>query len=115
MSALINLLLLTLIVGVDIAKFKHVARAQDYRGVELGRPITFENNREGFEFFVRWFRMIATEQGFKDTIVGMEPTGHYWLNLAYYLGEQQILCGVVNPLHVKKRCCRISPDSQQCH
>lgn len=38
----------TLIVGVDIAKFKHVARAQDYRGVELGRPITFENNREGF-------------------------------------------------------------------
>ncbi|TCM90823.1 hypothetical protein EV294_110180, partial [Paenibacillus sp. BK033] len=35
----------TLIVGVDIAKFKHVARAQDYRGVEFGKPITFENNR----------------------------------------------------------------------
>ncbi|WP_306616144.1 hypothetical protein [Paenibacillus sp. GD4] len=32
----------------------------------------------------------------------MEPTGHYWLNLAYYSGEQQVLCGVVNPLHVKK-------------
>ncbi|MCU6792537.1 IS110 family transposase [Paenibacillus sp. WQ 127069] len=92
----------TLIIGVDIAKFKHVARAQDYRGVELGRPITFENNREGFELFVRWFRNIATEQGFVDAIVGMEPTGHYWLNLAYYLGEQQVLCGVVNPLHVKK-------------
>jgi len=92
----------TLIVGVDIAKFKHVARAQDYRGVELGRPITFENNREGFELFVRWFRKIAAELGFKDAIVGMEPTGHYWLNLAYYLGEQQVLCGVVNPLHVKK-------------
>jgi hypothetical protein len=28
----------TLIVGVDIAKFKHVARAQDYRGVEFGKP-----------------------------------------------------------------------------
>jgi len=26
----------TLIVGVDIAKFKHVGRAQDYRGVEFG-------------------------------------------------------------------------------
>lgn len=23
----------TLIIGVDIAKFKHVARAQDYRGI----------------------------------------------------------------------------------
>jgi len=33
----------------------------------------------------------------------MEPTGHYWLNLAYYPGEQQVLCVVVNPLHVKKK------------
>ncbi len=92
----------TLIVGVDIAKFKHVARAQDYRGVEFGKSNTFENNREGFERFVSRFRKIATEQGFKDVIVGMEPTGHYWLNLAYNLKEQQVLCGVVNPLHVKK-------------
>ena len=27
----------------DIGKFKHVARAQDNRGVEFGKPITFEN------------------------------------------------------------------------
>ncbi|MDQ1914873.1 IS110 family transposase [Paenibacillus sp. GD4] len=92
----------TLVVGVDIAKFKHVARAQDNRGVEFGKSISFENSREGFELFVSWFKKIATEQGFQDVIVGMEPTGHYWLNLAYYLGEQQVLCGVVNSLHVKK-------------
>lgn len=42
----------TLIVGVDIAKFKHVARAQDFRGVEYGKPIMFENSLEGFECFV---------------------------------------------------------------
>lgn len=92
----------TLIVGVDIAKFKHVARAQDYRGVEFGKPITFENNREGFEMFVSWFRKIATEQEVQDVIVGMEPTGHYWLNLVHFLKEQDITCAVVNPLHVKK-------------
>ncbi|MDQ0875976.1 transposase [Paenibacillus sp. V4I3] len=92
----------TLIVGVDIAKFKHVARAQDYRGVEFGKPITFENNREGFELFVNWYQKISTEQGFQDVIVGMEPTGHYWLNLAYYLREKRFRYGVVNPLHVKK-------------
>lgn len=92
----------TLIIGVDIAKFKHVARAQDFRGVEYGKPITFENSLEGFELFTRWFRKISTDQGFLDVIVGMEPTGHYWLNLAYYLKENRILCGVVNPLHVKK-------------
>ncbi|WP_029517697.1 IS110 family transposase [Paenibacillus polymyxa] len=78
----------TLIIGVDIAKFKHVARAQDYRGVEFEKAITFENDREGFELFVSWFRKIATEQGFQDVIVGMEPTDHYWLNLAHFLKEQ---------------------------
>lgn len=92
----------TLIVGVDIAKFKHVARAQDYRGVEFGKPITFENNREGFELFVNWFWEISKEQSFRDVIVGMEPTGHYWLNLVYFLKEKHVKYGVVNPLHVKK-------------
>lgn len=58
----------TLIVGVDIAKFKHVARAQDYRGVEFGKPIAFENNREGFGLFVSWFEKLTTEQGFQDVI-----------------------------------------------
>lgn len=92
----------TLIVGVDIAKFKHVARAQDCRGVEFGKPIAFENNREGFEYLVSWFEKLGAEQGFQDVIVGMEPTGHYWLNLAHFLREQQVKYGVVNPLHVKK-------------
>ncbi|WP_414858795.1 IS110 family transposase [Paenibacillus sp. Soil724D2] len=35
-------------------------------------------------------------------MVGMEPTGHYWLNLAHFLREKQVMYGVVNPLHVKK-------------
>jgi transposase len=34
-------------------------------------------------------------------IVGMEPTGHYWLNLAHILKENQIKFVAVNPLHVK--------------
>lgn len=42
------------------------------------------------------------EQGSQDVIVGMEPTGHYWLNLAHFLREQHVTCAVVNPLHVKK-------------
>jgi transposase len=92
----------TLIIGVDIAKFKHVARAQDFRGVEFGKPIAFENSLEGFQNFINWFRKIMLEHEFKDVLVGMEPTGHYWLNLVHYLKEHHISCGVVNPLHVKK-------------
>lgn len=91
-----------LIVGVDIAKFKHVARAQDFRGVEFGKPITFQNTLEGFELFVTWFRKIMADHGCEDVVVGMEPTGQYWLNLAHYLRGQAIAFGVVNPLHVKK-------------
>jgi transposase len=35
-------------------------------------------------------------------IIGMEPTGHYWLNLAHYLKEKEIKFVVVNPIHVMK-------------
>ncbi|SFJ59586.1 Transposase [Paenibacillus sp. UNC496MF] len=45
---------------------------------------------------------IATEQGLQDVIVGVEPTGHYWLSLAHYLRKRQVLCGVINPLQVMK-------------
>lgn len=35
-------------------------------------------------------------------IVGMEPTGHYWLNLAKWLSEHHIEVVLVNPHLVKK-------------
>jgi len=33
----------TLVIGIDIAKHHHVARAQDYRGMELGSTCFFDN------------------------------------------------------------------------
>lgn len=35
-------------------------------------------------------------------IFGVEPTGHYWLSLAYYLTAKEYDFVVVNPMHVKK-------------
>ncbi|MED1206112.1 IS110 family transposase, partial [Heyndrickxia acidicola] len=92
----------TLIIGVDIAKFKHVARAQDFRGIEFGSPCQFENTKEGFEYFLKWFMEIKKEQRMEKVMVGMEPTGHYWFNLAHMLKENRIKFVAVNPLHVKK-------------
>ena len=77
----------TLIVGVDIAKFKHVARAQDDRGKILGKALTFTNTTEGFEGFFAWLEEMQHKHEKSDVLVGMEPTGHYWLNLAYTLGD----------------------------
>ncbi len=44
-----------------------------------------ENNLEGFENIVNWFRKIILEHEYKDVLVGMESTGTYWLNLVHYL------------------------------
>ncbi|MBS4203646.1 IS110 family transposase [Lederbergia citrea] len=92
----------TLIVGVDIAKHNHVARAQDFRGLELGKTCFFENTKAGFHSFLDWINQLV--KGFKlnQVIVGMEPTGHYWLNLAHLLKENNIKFVSVNPLHVKR-------------
>lgn len=92
----------TLIIGVDIAKFKHVARAQDFRGMEFGSPCYFENTKEGFEHFLTWISELKREQAMEKVMVGMEPTGHYWFNLAQILKENEIKFVAVNPLHVKK-------------
>ncbi|QOK30097.1 IS110 family transposase (plasmid) [Cytobacillus oceanisediminis] len=92
----------TLIIGVDIAKFKHVARAQDFRGMEFGTPCYFENTKEGFEHFLHWISETKKARSMEKVIVGMEPTGHYWFNLAHILKENEIKFVAVNPLHVKK-------------
>ncbi|ART74860.1 IS110 family transposase [Sutcliffiella horikoshii] len=92
----------TLIIGVDIAKFKHVARAQDFRGLEFGAPCHFENTQTHFEMFLDWIKQLMNENEMEKVIIGMEPTGHYWLNLAHCLKEKEIKFVVVNPMHVKK-------------
>jgi transposase len=92
----------TLIVGVDIAKYKHVARAQDFRGQEFRKAFHFENTNSDFNHFLVWIQQLMIEQGMEKVIVGMEPTGHYWLNLAHFLKDQCIQFVVVNPMHVKK-------------
>jgi transposase len=93
----------TLVVGVDIAKHTHVARAQDFRGIQYGKPISFSNSRLGFNQFLHWIKEMNEEQGKSEVIVGMEPTGHYWLPLEQYLkGQEGVKTVVVNPAHVKK-------------
>lgn len=92
----------TLIVGVDIGSETHYARAFDYRGIELGRLVIFENSAEGFAKFDRWVAENARLHGKKEVIVGMEPTGHYWFSLGFHLLEGQVKIALVNPFHVKR-------------
>ncbi|EOW8912850.1 IS110 family transposase [Listeria monocytogenes] len=92
----------TLIVGIDIAKHKHVARAQDFRGIQFGKALTFGNSEPGFQSLMEWIKSLQSKQSKQELIIGMEPTGHYWLPLAYWLKEKNVKIVVVNPAHVKQ-------------
>ncbi|AXN40853.1 IS110 family RNA-guided transposase [Peribacillus butanolivorans] len=91
-----------LVVGVDIAQQFHVARAVNYRGIVVGDPLTFENNEEGFNRFLEWINKLKAKNSLDITIVGMEPTGHYWINLSKWLSNEKIDGVTVNP-HLVKR------------
>lgn len=92
----------TLIVGIDIAKDKHVARAQDDRGIEFGKRLIFDNRIHGFEMLLNWVKRHQKENNKTHVIFGVEPTGHFWFSLAYYLTAKGYDFVLVNPMHVKK-------------
>lgn len=92
----------TVIIGIDVAKHKHVARAIDDRGHDLAKRFVFTNDFTGFKRLLDWAYHLLGETNRKDLILGMEPTGHYWLNLAYYLKAQELHAVVVNPMKVKR-------------
>ena len=77
----------TLVIGVDIGSETHYARAFDWRGLELGKT---------------WAEGLAEKTAKSNIMVGAEPTGHYWFNLASYLKEHHIKLVLVNPYHVKQ-------------
>jgi len=91
-----------LVVGVDIAQQFHVARAVNFRGIVVGDPLTFNNNEEGFASFLKWIKNLQRLNNLDEAIVGMEPTGHYWINLSKWLSNQDIEVVTVNPHLVKK-------------
>ncbi|MBT2671219.1 transposase [Streptomyces sp. ISL-14] len=86
-----------LIVGVDIAQQLHVARAVNFRGIVVGDPLTFENNEDGFASLLKWMDKLQRLKKLEVAIVGMEPTGHYWINLSKWLFKQGIEVVTVNP------------------
>ncbi|MED0717223.1 IS110 family transposase, partial [Aeribacillus composti] len=84
------------------AKDKHVARAQDDRGIEFGKRLIFENRIHGFQMLLDWVNRHQQENDKNHVIFGVEPTGPYWLHLAYFLTAKGYDFVLVNPMHVKK-------------
>jgi len=77
----------TLIIGIDVSKITHVARATDYRGIELSKTHPFNNNIKGFREFLRWIHTLTIVHDKPEIIIGMEPTGPYGHTLAQFLND----------------------------
>ena len=92
----------TLVVGIDIAKHKHFACAIDDRGRMLEKSFPILQTRDGFEGFYKRLLTLKNTHNKKEILVGFEPTGHYWMNLAHFLNSYGIPYVMVNPMHVNR-------------
>lgn len=92
----------TLVIGVDIAKKKHYGCAVDERGRILQKAFPFTQSFDGFEKFYKTILDLKVVHQKSEVIVGFEPTGHYWMNLAAYLTNHGIRFVMVNPMHVNR-------------
>lgn len=82
------------LVGIDIGKNKHFFCVMNKdTGELLVDPVSFSNNKEGFDFLVNKLKPFS-----KDSIlIGMEDTGHYHFALLKYLLNKHFTVALINP------------------
>jgi transposase len=88
----------TLVIGVDLARHTHVARARFYDG-SYTRPVKVPNTRAGF---LALTEQIGAWKSRPDSsvIIGVESTGSYGVNLVRWLSEYGCRVVLVPSLHV---------------
>lgn len=83
-------------IGIDIAKNNHEASIIDNNGKLLAKSISFTNSIKGCDKFFSFLSSFNLETS--DIIIGMEATGHYWLNLYSYLINLGFTVYAINPI-----------------
>lgn len=91
-------LFMTYFVGVDIAKFNHVACIIDINGQVISDPFVFENTIEGFQLFISHI----DSYHHNDLFIGFESTAHYHENFANYLTKHSYSYELINPILSKR-------------
>ena len=83
-------------VGIDIAKKTHQAAIIYSDGKLIGKPFKVSNTVDGFNVFLE--KLTAVNTDLSQFEIGMEATGHYWLNLYTWLSDKGFRLHVINPL-----------------
>ena len=89
-------------VGVDPHKRQHAIVLRTPQAQVLSK-FKICNDRAGFEELQRRCEQFRQQTGASQVIFAIEPGGHYWRNLGYFLLEQETPFRLVNPLTLKRQ------------
>ena len=85
---------MTIYVGIDIAKYEHVASIYDpSKGELILDSLHFDNNLKGFKSLLSKLKSFLKS----DVVIAFESTAHYHQNLFNFLTVQKYKCYLINP------------------
>ncbi|MFH5971696.1 IS110 family RNA-guided transposase [Clostridium perfringens] len=81
---------MNLYIGVDIGKELNYASFLNEKGIEIDKRFKFKNNYLGFLKLKDNIDKLTYDYNLKydDILVGFESTGHYWINVDWFLTEK---------------------------
>ena len=91
-----------LIVGIDVSKDRHHAFFRTVPGRTLLKRLVFENSYEGFERLLSQVEVLRLENGLREVVFGMEPTGNYHKPLGEFLIRRLAQVGLVSHVAAKE-------------
>jgi transposase len=91
-----------LCVSIDISKYFHVAMVHNGLGEIVTPPFEVDIYQSGFDHLCQKIDAAKLTSQAKLVLVGMEPTGHYFENLARHLLDRSQPVRLINSFSVKK-------------
>lgn len=81
---------MNLYIGIDIGKEFNYASFLNEKGVEIDKRFKFKNNYLGFLKLKDNIDKLTYDYNFKydDILIGFESTGHYWINIDWFITEK---------------------------
>ncbi len=86
-----------LYVGIDVAKNKHDCCIIDSDGVICKDPFIIQNNRIGYDHLKETIESLSKNEK-KVVKIGLEPTGHYSINITEFFANEGYNIISINPL-----------------
>jgi transposase len=91
-----------LIVGIDVSKDRHHSFFGTAPGKTLWKRLVFENHYEGFDKLLSQVELVRLENGLREVVFGLEPTGNYHKPLGEFLIRRLAQVVLVSGVAVKE-------------